>query len=117
MALTLRPTDLERSPAMADLEDWIVLDDGFFFQSAASADGPEAQLSNQRPDTLMQDRSPTPVEIFLLRTAGPYMWVMSDRASARETAAYVRFAPIATQSLHRLNPPLRAITSHRANML
>jgi hypothetical protein len=28
MALTLRPTDLERSPAMADLEDWIVLDDG-----------------------------------------------------------------------------------------
>ena len=28
MALTLRPTDLERSPATADLEDWIVLDDG-----------------------------------------------------------------------------------------
>jgi hypothetical protein len=28
MALTLRPSDLERSPAMADLEDWVVLDDG-----------------------------------------------------------------------------------------
>jgi hypothetical protein len=28
MALTLRPTDLERSPATAHLEDWIVLDDG-----------------------------------------------------------------------------------------
>jgi len=28
MALTLRPTDLDRSPATADLEDWIVLDDG-----------------------------------------------------------------------------------------
>ena len=28
MALTLRPTDLNRSPATAHLEDWIVLDDG-----------------------------------------------------------------------------------------
>jgi len=28
MALTLRPTDLDRSPAMAALEDWIILDDG-----------------------------------------------------------------------------------------
>ena len=28
MAVTLRPTDLNRSPATADLEDWIVLDDG-----------------------------------------------------------------------------------------
>ena len=28
MALTLRPTDLSRSPATAHLEDWIVLDNG-----------------------------------------------------------------------------------------
>jgi hypothetical protein len=28
MALTMRPTDLDRSPATADLDDWIVLDDG-----------------------------------------------------------------------------------------
>ena len=28
MALTMRPIDIERSPAMAHLEDWIVLDDG-----------------------------------------------------------------------------------------
>ena len=28
MALTLRPTDLNRSPATAHLEDWIVLDNG-----------------------------------------------------------------------------------------
>jgi hypothetical protein len=28
MILTLRPTDLERSPAMANLDDWMVLDDG-----------------------------------------------------------------------------------------
>ena len=28
MALTLRPTDLNRSPATADLEDWIALEDG-----------------------------------------------------------------------------------------
>jgi hypothetical protein len=28
MALTMRPTDLDRSPATADLADWIILDDG-----------------------------------------------------------------------------------------
>ena len=28
MALPLRPTDLERSPATAHLEDWIILDEG-----------------------------------------------------------------------------------------
>ena len=28
MALTMRPTDLDRSPATAHFEDWIVLDDG-----------------------------------------------------------------------------------------
>jgi hypothetical protein len=31
--------------------------------------------SNQRPDTLMQDRHRQFDEIFLQRTAGPYMWV------------------------------------------
>ena len=28
MALTMRPTDLDRSPATADIADWMVLDDG-----------------------------------------------------------------------------------------
>jgi hypothetical protein len=37
MALTLRPTDLERSPATAHLEDWIVLDDGIIYQRHAPA--------------------------------------------------------------------------------
>ena len=31
--------------------------------------------SNQRPDTLMQDRITQLGEIFLHRTAGPYIWV------------------------------------------
>ena len=32
--------------------------------------------SNQRLDTLMQDRITQFDEIFLHRTAGPYMWVI-----------------------------------------
>jgi hypothetical protein len=31
--------------------------------------------SNQRPDTLMQDRITPIAEVFLHRTAGPYTWV------------------------------------------
>jgi hypothetical protein len=31
--------------------------------------------SNQKPDTLMQDRIIQIEEIFLHRTAGPYKWV------------------------------------------
>ena len=40
MALTLRPTDLDRSPATVDLEDWIVLDGkpiGHIYQRHAPA--------------------------------------------------------------------------------
>ncbi|MEH2561058.1 hypothetical protein V1289_000685 [Bradyrhizobium sp. AZCC 2289] len=33
--------------------------------------------SNQRPDTLMQDRRRQFDEIFLQRAAGPYIWVKS----------------------------------------
>ena len=36
-----------------------------------------ARRSNQRPDTLMQDRYRQLDEILLLRTAGPYIWVIS----------------------------------------
>src|SRR5215470_9312275 len=34
-----------------------------------------SERSNQRPDTLMQDRSPPASRIFLRRTAGPYIRV------------------------------------------
>ena len=37
MALTLRPTDLDRSPATADLEDWIVQPIGRIYQRHAPA--------------------------------------------------------------------------------
>ena len=39
--------------------------------------GPEQNSSNQRPDTLMQDRSRQFDETFLQRTAGPYIGVKS----------------------------------------
>jgi hypothetical protein len=35
--------------------------------------------SNQKPDTLMQDRIIQIEEIFLHRTAGPYIWVKSGK--------------------------------------
>ena len=35
-----------------------------------------SRFSNQRPDTLMQDRVTQIDEIFLHRTAGPYIWVI-----------------------------------------
>ena len=36
-----------------------------------------SKCSNQRPDTLMQDRSPPARRNHLQRTAGPYIWVKS----------------------------------------
>src|SRR5215472_4922258 len=37
--------------------------------------------SNQRPDTLMQDRtSAVSIKVLLQRTAGPYMWVKTGSA-------------------------------------
>jgi hypothetical protein len=38
-----------------------------------------SKCSNQRPDTLMQDRSPPIRRIFLQRTAGPYIRVKHYR--------------------------------------
>src|SRR5262245_33692207 len=50
--------------------------------------------SNQRPDTLMQDRtSANSMKVLLQRTAGPYIWVNSVGDRRRHTAAHVRFAP------------------------
>jgi len=38
-----------------------------------------SKCSNQRPDTLMQDRSPPARRNHLQRTAGPYIWVKLGR--------------------------------------
>ena len=54
--------------------------------------------SNQRPDTLMQDRITQIDEIFLHRTAGPYMSGQSRRFGP--PAATSAMPPIATESLH-----------------
>ena len=40
----------------------------------------------------MQDRYRRIVEIFLLRTAGPYIWVIFDRSGQSCVPVHVRFA-------------------------
>jgi hypothetical protein len=49
-----------------------------------------SNCSNARPDTLMQDRSPPTLQIFLLRTAGPYIWVIIGHG---RMSINVRFTP------------------------
>src|SRR6516162_6253568 len=50
--------------------------------------------SNQRPDTLMQDRtSANSMKVLLQRTAGPYIWVICDRGGRSHMIVHVRFAP------------------------
>jgi len=46
--------------------------------------------SNQRPDTLMQDRSRQLEKVLLQRTAGPYIWVIHVISGATWD---VRFTP------------------------
>src|SRR5260370_14463625 len=42
---------------------------------------------NQRPDTLMQDRtSANSMKVLLQRTAGPYIWVIRVRSTQRSSA-------------------------------
>jgi hypothetical protein len=43
---------------------------------------------------LMQDRpSANSMKVLLQRTAGPYMWVISNRRDRSCTTVHVRFAP------------------------
>jgi hypothetical protein len=52
-----------------------------------------AKGSNQRPDTLMQDRTSCQLEeVLLQRTAGPYIGVKSGAANRGDRSSYVRFA-------------------------
>src|SRR5262245_9645631 len=49
--------------------------------------------SNQRPDTLMQDRtSANSMKVLLQRTAGPYMWVRSVASGRSRRSWHVRYA-------------------------
>src|SRR6516225_8029205 len=75
-------------------------------------DGPELS-SNQRSDTLMQDRSPPTHRIFLLRTAGPYIWVKSrHRVTSASCPLYLR-KPIGL-AVSRLQCPVEE--SHEARV-
>ena len=55
-----------------------------------------SKSSNQRPDTLMQDRIYWIVEIFLQRTAGPYKWVKIGKSTQADAI------PLCFQQAHRL---------------
>src|SRR5258708_25462602 len=43
-----------------------------------------SKCSNQRPDTLMRDRSPPARRNHLQRTAGPYIWVKTGKAQCED---------------------------------
>jgi hypothetical protein len=45
--------------------------------------------SNQRPNTLMQDRSPPVRQRLLQRTAGPYIWVNRYRIALSAMCPFV----------------------------
>jgi hypothetical protein len=49
--------------------------------------------SNQRPNTLMQDRSPPVRQRLLQRTAGPYIRVIFAPSNPYGLPVHVRFAP------------------------
>ena len=51
-----------------------------------------SKSSNQRPDTLMQDRNRQLDENLLQRAAGPYMWVIFGCSSRLLSPLYVRFS-------------------------
>src|SRR5437764_12232872 len=81
--------------------------------------------SNQRPDTLMQDRLPPALRIFLQRTAGPYIWVNRYRSFAAEPDAKSALTqtdlipvpdPVATCLLRTLHlPPPSCFSSNRTS--
>src|SRR5215475_329028 len=61
--------------------------------------------SNQRPDTLMQDRtSANSMKVFLQRTAGPYMWVIFVRPARSRRSRHIRFT---CKSIQTLAPDVR----------
>src|SRR5262249_31609061 len=51
--------------------------------------------SNQRPDTLMQDRtSAVSIKVLLQRTAGPYIWVISGGDDRHRAASQCPLEPV-----------------------
>src|SRR6202035_720962 len=46
-----------------------------------------SKCSNQRPNTLMQDRSPPARRNHLQRTAGPYIWVKPGRTQSEQMSS------------------------------
>jgi hypothetical protein len=53
----------------------------------------------------MQDRPPPFVEIFLLRTAGPYMWVIFDRFREFAPCPFIPVRPEGAKHQWRKIPP------------
>jgi hypothetical protein len=67
--------------------------------------------SNQRPDTLMQDRtSANSMKVLLQRTAGPYIRVNRVGSILRPRSRHVCFAPKADKEASMALSPLCAIS-------
>src|ERR1700732_2720538 len=65
-----------------------------------------SKCSNQRPDTLMQDRSLPARRNHLQRTAGPYIWVKLRRTQYEHMfSALLSNSDIARRSRHVSNVP------------
>src|SRR6516162_7151921 len=65
--------------------------------------------SNQRPDTLMQDRtSANSMKVLLQRTAGPYIGSVASHPDVRDAPGMSAMLPIATQSVRRNEASRRA---------
>ena len=59
---------------------------------------PSMTRSNQRPNTLMQDRSPPVRQRLLQRTAGPYIWVISRHCPVKTRCRFLYQVGRANQS-------------------
>jgi hypothetical protein len=67
--------------------------------------------SNQRPDTLMQDRISQVDEKLLQRTAGPYIWVkMRKTRNEQMSAGLPPIADITRRSWHGRKVPIPVVS-------
>src|ERR1700675_155809 len=77
-----------------------------------------SKCSNQRPDTLMQDRSPPARRNHLQRAAGPYMWVKSRHfGDVRATSASPLKADIDRKGRHVSKVPTPEVRQRHCGVL
>src|SRR5262245_46968005 len=72
-------------------------------------DGPEHMLQSDTEYIDARPYQPASTKSLLHRAAGPYIWVIRDRASQSCPGSDVCFAPLATEVARRCNMSRRAI--------